>query len=160
MICNKYFKLLTKVSVAALALAGLATSGQAQTTYKGKFTLPFETRWGSATLPPGDYTFTLPSTIAPYTLYIRGEGVDAIIIAAVTDRVVSSHAQLNLADIADVQTVQTFDAPELGLTFIYSTPTQKHAGRKVVGQKTVPQTAPATQASQNKTSIEVHTAGR
>jgi hypothetical protein len=160
MIWARNLKLLTKLGAAALALGALATSGNAQNAYQGKFTLPFETHWGSATLPPGDYTFTLPSTIAPYTLYIRGEGVDAIIMAAVTDRVVSTHAQLNLVDIADVQTVQTFDAPELGVTFIYLTPTQKHSGRKVVGQKTVPQTAPATKAAQNRTSIEVRTAGR
>jgi hypothetical protein len=94
-------------------------------------------------------------------LYIRGQAGNTIIMAATTDhKVISGHAQLNLVDIANVQTVQTFEAPELGLTFIYATPTQKHMGRKEARQKTVPQTAPASQASENKTSIEVHTAVR
>jgi hypothetical protein len=157
----RHLKLFTKVGVAALALGVLATSGNAQNVYQGKFTLPFETHWGSATLPAGDYTFTLQSTSAPYTIYLRGEGLNAIIRAtSIDDRSVSDHAQLNLVDIADVQTVQTFDAPELGLTFVYFTPTQKHIGHKEAHQKTASQTAPATKVSENKTSIAVHAAGR
>jgi hypothetical protein len=46
------------------------------------------------------------------------------------------------------------------VTFSYLAPTQKHWGQKEARQKTVPQTAPSSQASENKTSIEVHTAGR
>jgi len=161
MIWARHLKLFTKLGVAALALGALATSGNAQDSYQGKFTLTVETHWGSATLPPGNYTFTLPSNSAPYRLYIQGQGVSAIIQATTADqRVVSERPQLNLVDIADVHTVRTFEAPELGVTFTYWTPTQKHMGRKEARQKTVPQTAPASQASENKTSIEVHTAGR
>jgi len=161
MIWARHLKLFTKLGVAALALGALATSGNAQDSYQGKFTLTVETHWGSATLPPGNYTFTLPSNSAPYRLYIQGQGVSAIIQATTADqRVVSERPQLNLVDIADVHTVRTFEAPELGVTFTYWTPTQKHMGRKEARQKTVPQTAPASQASENKTSIEVHAAGR
>ncbi len=161
MIWARRLKLLTKFGVAALALGALATSGKAQNAYQGKFTLPFETHWGGATLPAGDYTFVLPSTSSPYTLYIRGEKFAAIIMASAADeKVVSGHAQLNLVDIADVQNVETFEAPELGLTFSYGTPSQKHMGRKEAHQKMAPQTAPASQVSENRTSIAVHTAGR
>jgi hypothetical protein len=153
-------KLFTKLGVAALAMGALATSGSAQNAYQGKFTLPFETHWGTATLPAGDYTFTMSSASSDYRLIIRGQ-VNAIIMAVTTDdRAVADHAQLNLVDIADVQTVQTFDAPELGVTLVYLTPTQKHAGHKEAHQKTVPQTAPATQVSENRTSIAVYAAGR
>jgi hypothetical protein len=157
----RHLKLFTKLGAAALALGALATSGNAQNAYQGKFTLPFETHWGSATLPAGDYTFALPSNSAPYRLYIQGQGVSAIIQATTADQgVVSERPQLNLVDIADVQTVRTFEAPELGVTFIYSTPTQKHMGQKEARQKMAPQTAPASQVSENKTSIQVRTAGR
>jgi hypothetical protein len=161
MIWARHLKLFTKVAVAALALGALATNGNAQNAYKGKFTLPFETHWGSATLPAGDYTFVMSSASSDYRLYIRGEKVNAIIMAAAADeKVVSGHAQLNLVDIADTQTVQTFDAPELGKTFVYLTHTQKHMGHKEAHQKTVPQTAPPSQASENRTSIAVQAAGR
>jgi len=161
MIWARHLKLVAKVGAAALALGALATNGNAQNIYEGKFTLPFETHWGIATLPAGDYTFVMSSASSRYRLYIRGERVNAMIMAVATDqRVVAGHAQLNLVDIADTQTVKTFDAPELGKTFVYWTPAQKHMGRKEAHQKAAPQTAPATQSSENRTSIAIQTAGR
>ena len=161
MIWARHLKLFTKLGVVALALGALATSGNAQNAYQGKFTLTFETHWGSATLPPGDYTFTLPSNSVPYRFYIQGQGTTAIIQATTADqRVVSERPRLNLVDITDVHTVQTFEAPELGVTFTYWTPTQKHVGRKEARQKTLPQAAPASQASENRISVEVRTPGR
>jgi hypothetical protein len=161
MIWTRNLKLFAKLAVAALALGALATSGNAQNAYQGKFTLPVETHWGTATLPAGDYSFALPSMGRPYKVYIRGEGVNVMVWAVTTQDIVApNHAQLNLVDVANVQTVQTFDAPELGLTFIYFTPAQKHMGRKEARQKSVPQTGRASLVSENKTSIEVHAAGR
>ena len=161
MIWARHLKLFTKLGVAALVLGAWATSGSAQSVYQGKFTLPFETHWGGVTLPAGDYTFAMASASSPYTLYIHGQAGNAIIRAsAVNEKVVSGHAQLNLVDLADMQNVETFEAPELGLTFSYWTPTQKHMARKEARQKMVPQTAPASQVSENRTSIAVHTAGR
>src|ERR1700682_2841240 len=117
MIWARNLKLFTKLGAATLALGALATGGNAQDSFHGKFTLPFETRWGSATLPPGDYTFTLPSNSAPYRFYIQGQGASAIIQATTAEeKVVSERSQLSLVDIAAVHTVQTFEAPELGVT--------------------------------------------
>ncbi len=161
MIWARYLKVFAKLGLSTLALSALATTGNAQNAYQGKFTLAVETHWEGVTLPAGDYTFALPSNSAPYRLYIWGQGVGAIIMAATADqRVVSERPQLNLVDTAVGYTVQTFEASELGVTFSYLTPTQKHMGHKEARQKTVPQTAPASQVSENKTSIEVHSAGR
>ena len=161
MIRARFLKLLTKAGVAVLFLAGLATGAKAQDQYKGKFTLPFETHWGGATLPAGDYAFVLPTATYPYRLYVRGKATTAIIMVVGFDqKVASDHAQLNLVEIADAQSVQTFEAPQLGLTFSFATPTPKHLGRREARQKTTPATAPASQVSENRTSIEVHTAGR
>ncbi len=161
MIRARFLKLLTKAGVAALFLAGLATAGNAQNAIQGKFTLPFETHWGGATLPAGDYAFVMPSATYPYRLYIRGQATTAIIMATGIDKkVASDHAQLNLVEIADAQNVQTFEAPELGLTFDFATPSPKRLGRREAHQKTTPATASASQVSENKTSIAVHAAGR
>jgi hypothetical protein len=161
MIWARRLKLLTKFGVAAIALGALATSGKAQSAYQGKFTLPFETHWAGATLPAGDYTFVLQSTGSPYRLYIRGQETNVIILANTAEEgVVSKVPQLNILDITDLHTVQTFEAPELGVTFTYWTPTQKRTGRTEAHQKMAPQTAPASQVTENRTSIAVHTAGR
>ena len=156
----RLFKAVTKVCMAALVLGAVATSGKAQSIYHGQFTLPVETRWGTATLPAGDYTFTISSASSQYRLYIHGQKTNAIIHTLTAEHATSRHAQLNLVDIADVYSVETFDAPELGLTFTYSTPRQKHMSSKVARQKAVPQAGPATQATENKTTVPVYAAGR
>src|SRR5260370_2344519 len=115
MIRARKFELLTKLGMAALALGALATSGNAQNAYQGKFTLAIETHWGDVTLPAGDYTFTLPSNSAPYRLFIQRQGARAIITAITADQgEVSKRPQLNPADIAHLQTVPTLHAPQLG----------------------------------------------
>jgi hypothetical protein len=156
----RLFKTITKVCMAALVLGAVATSGKAQSIYQGKFTLPVETRWGAATLPAGDYTFTVSSASSEYRLYIKGQKTNAIVQTLTAETASSQHAQLHLVNTADVYSVQTFDAPELGLTFTYWTPTQKHMSSKVAHQKGVPQAAPTTQAAQNELSVPVYTAGR
>ena len=156
----RLFKAVTKVCMAALVMGAVATSGKAQSIDHGQFTLPVETRWGNATLPAGDYTFTVSSASSQYRLYIHGQNTNAIIHTLTAENATSRHAQLNLVDIADVYSVETFDAPELGLTFTYWTPTQKHMSSKEARQKAVPQAAPATQGTENKTSIAVYAAGR
>jgi len=161
LIWARYLKLFAKLGLSTLALGTLATAGNAQNGYQGKFTLAVETHWEGVTLPPGDYTFALPSNSAPYRLYIQGQGVSAIIQAATADQgVVSERPQLNVVDIADVHTVQTFEAPDLGVTFTYWTPALKHMGRKEARQKTTPQTATSSQVGENKTFIEVHSGSR
>src|SRR5216684_2903805 len=127
MIWARHLKLFTKVGVAALALGTLATSGNAQDSYQGKFTLPVETHWGGATLPPGDYTFTLPSNSAPYRLYIQGQGVSAIVQAITADqKVVSERPELNLVAVAGVAASQTSEAVMLRVSSVYVTATAKH----------------------------------
>jgi hypothetical protein len=160
MIWARYLKVFTKLGLSTLALSALAAAGNAQNAYQGKFTLAVETRWEGVTLPAGDYTFALPSKSAPYTLYVWGQGVGAIITAATADQKVDAkRAQLNTVDTAVGYTVQTFEAPELGVIFSYLTPTQKHLGHREACEKSVPRTAPTLQASESKTSIELHTAG-
>ena len=161
MIWAQVVKSISKVAIAALVLSAVATGGKAQQSiYQGKFTLPVETHWGSATLPAGEYTFTVGSAAAQYRLYIHGERSNFIIPTVTAENSAPQNAQLNLVDVADKQTVETFDAPQLGLTFSYWTPKQKHMPSNVAHQKATPQATPETQATENRTSVAVYSAGR
>jgi hypothetical protein len=161
MIWARHLKFLSKAGMASIVLCTLGAAAHARDSLQAKFTLAVETHWGNATLPPGDYTLTLQSNAAPYTLYIQGQTVSAIIQATTsTEKVVSERSQLDLMNISDVPTVQAFEAPQLGMTFIYWTPRQKHSGRKESRQQTVPPSVPPAQNSENSFSIPVHTAGR
>jgi hypothetical protein len=158
---TRYLKVVSKLGLAALVLGILAGTGNAVTAYQGKFTLPFEVYWAGSTLPAGDYTFELASQSSPYTLIIHGQKANVIIRAISADAgVISSSAQLDLVDIADVHTIKTFEAPELGVTFMYFTPKQKNTAPKELGHKGAPQTEPGSQVSANKMSISVHPSGR
>ena len=98
--------------MAAFALGALAAGGHARDMYQGKFTLAVETHWGDLTLPAGDYTLDLPSTSFPYTLYIHGKTVDAIVMAVTIDEAVASHnARLGRVDVTAAPIVQKFEAP-------------------------------------------------
>jgi hypothetical protein len=161
MIWTRFLKPFTKTGVAALALAALAAAGNADEAYKGKFTLTAKTQWGDVTLPAGDYTFALPSASSPYRLYIHGKTVSAIVTAVTIDETAVSHgARLDLTDAAAVPAVEKFEAPELGLILVYWTPKQKRPESKETRQKSAPQAGTATQVSESKTFIEVHTVGR
>ncbi len=116
-------KLVKHIALVALILCFSAGVGKAQDAYKGKFTLPFEAHWGSAVLPAGDYTISIPSATAPYLLYIRGEGKTAIILANGADtKAVSDHSQLTLVNTGGKHAIRMLEAGQLGLTFDYAVP--------------------------------------
>ena len=48
-----------RILLLAVLAAGLSASLVSAQEYEGKFTLPFEARWGGAVLPAGDYSFSL-----------------------------------------------------------------------------------------------------
>jgi len=157
----RYLKAITKLGLTAVAFGILAGAGSAVTVYQGKFTLPIEVRWGSSTLPAGEYTFEMVSQASPYRIYIHGQKANAIIQAISADtEVLSTTAQLDIVDLSDVPTIKTFEAPELGVTFTYFTPKQKHVAPKEVRHKGLPQTEPASQVSASTMSIAVHPSGR
>jgi hypothetical protein len=71
--------LLRLATVALLAICFNAGRANAQVV-AGKFTLPFEAHWGPATLPPGDYSFTLDkATFDGMITLFRGANAVALI---------------------------------------------------------------------------------
>ena len=150
MIWTRYLRVLTTLGLPTLALSTLATAGNEQNAYRGKFTLAVETHWEGITLPAGDYTFALQSNSVPYRLYIWGQGVGTIITATTTaQRVFSELTQVSLVDTAVGYTVRTFEVPELGVTFSHLTPTRKQLGHREARKKAVPKTALVLQGSEN-----------
>ena len=121
-------KLVMKVGFMALALCLAASQGKAQGTYTGKFTLPFEARWGIAVLTPGDYTISLEldSGRTFNYLLVRGEGKTAMILATLTDqKEISNHSELTVVKTAAGYAVQTLEAGQAGLTLSYPVPKNK-----------------------------------
>jgi hypothetical protein len=160
MISKRYSAFLVKSGLALLALGTSASIGNAATAYQGKFTLPVEAQWENTKLPAGDYTITVPSSGAPYTVYLQGPKASAIIQAVTAeDGAASARSQLNLQDIAGVPTIEALEVPGLGLTFIYRTRAQKQPVHET-RQKGVPQSTTAPQVNENQMSVAIHTMSR
>jgi hypothetical protein len=62
--------------------------------------------------------------------------------------------------LVNVQTIKSFEAPELGVAFTYFIPKQKNMAPKEVRHKGASPTEPAFQVSDNKMSIAVQSSGR
>lgn len=126
-------KQLHKLALVPLALCLSAGLGKAQNAYQGKFSLPFEVRWGNAVLPAGEYTFRMPSAIVPYTIFVRGEGKSVIILAASgNDRTVSEKSELTLVKIGDRYVVRSLEAGQIGLDIDYSAGSSRAARTAMV----------------------------
>ncbi len=91
--------------------AGLANA-QMQKNASGKFTMPFEARWGLATLPAGDYTFTLQGTGMGSTLRVyRGLECVAKIQNQSYDQASSGRAALTVIQNSTGKTVSDLRLP-------------------------------------------------
>jgi hypothetical protein len=103
-----------------LALAVLATcffAGWANAqVYTGKFTLATETRWGGATLPAGDYSFTLDHASIDGTVHLyNGNRTVGLFPAQGQDKYYSKRPQLTVVQ----GTIRTLSLPRFGVTLRY-----------------------------------------
>ena len=119
---TRSFKLVRLLALALLATvvsAGLLSAED----FEGKFTLPCEAKWGLATLPAGDYSFRLNTVVAPYTITVRGENGNAMIMAwGNSDSGVSGRSELILVRRGKTGTVRALHLAEAGRIFTYAAP--------------------------------------
>ena len=112
----------TAVLAAVLLTAGLFGSvANAQSTFQGKFALPYATQWGKATLQPGDYLLTF-----------YGEGTMLVIRDAKSQRVVAIEpindredcgeggSALIISATGEQHVVRSLRIAELGEAYVYS----------------------------------------
>jgi hypothetical protein len=108
--------------LALLAACFVAGHANAQV-FQGKFTPPFQARWGQVTLPAGDYSLTLDSVDMKSTLHVyRGQkGVGMILVQSYykTD---SGHAELTV----EQGSVRSLRLPGLGIILQYAPQRPKH----------------------------------
>jgi hypothetical protein len=121
--------------LAVLAAALSASLASAQE-YQGKFTLPFEARWGSAVLPAGDYTFRVNASEAPCMVSVsQGQQIVALILTSSTTRgEVAGSSALIAVRIAGSSHIRALQLAEVGVVLEYSPP---KAERQLLAQQPV-----------------------
>jgi len=86
----------------------------------GKFTLPFEARWGLATLQAGDYSFKVdPASGGALSLY-RGAKVVAFIYAQSLDQKTSGRSVLTVERDRAAATIRAMALPSAGVVLYYA----------------------------------------
>ena len=132
------------VQFALLALlAAYCDSGVAKAqVMAGKFTLPFEARWGVATLPPGDYTFSLdnPGTASRLVLFRGRKGVAQILNQSYDTTAPTGRSRLTVIRNSAGNTVRDLRLPELGMILHYAPHQAKPKG--AAGEREIAEVLP------------------
>lgn len=114
-------------AISLLALGVLVVGLQVQPAsaqeFRGKFTLPCEVRWGLATLPAGDYSFTLNpnNTVRPIWVY-RGLRAVAFVLPQGSRDPKSQRSVM----IVEAGIVRELSLPQIGMALRFAAPKPTH----------------------------------
>ena len=129
--------LFAAVLLATCMFAGPANAQSNVTSITGKFTLPYEARWGQAVLPPGDYQLTFVNNNAGTLLLIRdANSLRGVAFESVANSEHSSEgpSALLIGTNGKQRVVYSLTITELGEAFVYDRPTGRGSGSKEADQ--------------------------
>ena len=116
-------RMLVIASFALAAVSASAIPAAAQDVCRGSFTLPREVRWQNATLPAGDYTFSLSSTTISGRVFLQGPNGGAFILTSVTDkRNEGDSSKLTIEHRGGISFVRSMYLADLGVELTYPAP--------------------------------------
>jgi hypothetical protein len=106
--------------VASLLLVGVALAAPI---YRGSFTLPYDARWGQATLPAGDYMIRFEDVGSRAFLVVKEtkSGRDVAFLAPVATNETTSTGQsaLLVTNQGNQRVIHSLRLAELGEVFVY-----------------------------------------
>jgi len=82
---SNFTRILAIATLGLIAVCASANPASAQDAFKGSFTLTSDVRWGQASLPAGDYTFTLQSSAMPARIVVKGANGSQFVITSSMD---------------------------------------------------------------------------
>lgn len=115
-------RMLAIATVALAAICASAVPASAQAAFQGSFTLNKEVRWQNATLPAGDYSFTMNSASLPAIVTLNGPNGYQIVTALVVDRRESDESSLIVEHRGKDSFVRELYLAEIGVRIGYHVP--------------------------------------
>ena len=118
----------------------LAAAANAQPSFAGKFTLPYEVHWGQAVLPPGDYLIRMDSITATAVISSKDGSMTAFTQFPMIADSNEPECRLTITNSGNERRVRTLDLPELKKVVIFAplSKQEKEALAKGGSVKTVP----------------------
>ena len=127
---NKSLTAVVRLGLALIVIGFAAPLALGQSVYVGKFTAPYELRWGRAVLAPGQYTFTVDHYSTNATVGIRKDNqwvAEYIFDRGGYDRKKIDHSELVLVRSAGNYRVRALRLAGLDLTLEYGVPKAEKA---------------------------------
>jgi hypothetical protein len=130
----------TKAALFAAVLLAACLFGSranAQSDFQGRFTLLYETRWGRAVLPPGEYQLTFDHSSPGPMLVVRDVKSRLIVayeLTDVRDDGTKGPSALLIGTQGTRRAVQSLRIAELGKTFVYERPPAQGRSTEEAGQ--------------------------
>jgi hypothetical protein len=112
------------LAASLLVLAATAGAQGTHTVFKGKFTLPYEVRWGKSVLEPGEYSMTMRAgTSQPDFITIQGNGRTAVVLVGETSRCEKcEQAELVVVQSRGRRAINTLVMPGFRAVFYHAQP--------------------------------------
>jgi hypothetical protein len=137
---------LARRSALAVVVGGLlAGAAQAGSAYGGKFTLPYEVRWGSATLPAGDYSLSMDSIKGPLQVIDASGRVRALVYGVQDPPTKSQPTALLVTRDGAQRTVRSLNCPLWGRKLVFKAFTRAERDLLASGERV--ETVPVRMAS-------------
>jgi hypothetical protein len=119
---TRYATRVTLFATVLMAICSFARPANAQERFQGRFTLPYETHWGPAVLPPGDFLFTF-APVGGSTMLVVQDANSRRIVAhepvSITDKSTEAGSALLIGTRAGQRIVHSLRIAELGEVFVY-----------------------------------------
>jgi hypothetical protein len=118
----KYAKYGTMALMLAFVVGFSTQRASALEAFKGTFTLPAETYWGTTLLPPGQYSImmNLDATQTAHTIHLTGDGIRLNLLTGPgTPHSISDRSTLRLENIDGVYVVRHLDNGIFGQSYVF-----------------------------------------
>jgi hypothetical protein len=120
---TKFTRIVAIATFGLIAICASASSASAQNAFQGKFTLPNDVRWANASLPAGDYTFSLSSTTMSGRVFLQGPNGGTFILTSMSDKRNEGDAsKLTIEHRGGISFVRSMYLADLGVELTYRAP--------------------------------------
>jgi hypothetical protein len=118
------------------------TAANAQPSFEGKFTLPYQVRWNDAVLPAGEYYFQLDAAGMPAVIRSKATGKSVNTIPPIVDDGEKGAARLTVTIRGNERIVRSVNLPQIGMSLVFEplTKTERETLAKAGRIESVPVT--------------------
>jgi hypothetical protein len=103
-----------------MAICMFSAAANAQPRFVGKFTLPYEVRWGQAVLPAGNYFIRIESMAAPARIISEGGGRTVFMKPPILADSERGGTYLIVTAQGNERRVRSLNLPEIGKSVIFT----------------------------------------